>query len=90
MATVSVMVTVSVLSPLSTTCVVTQLDVHQFTKSDDDWPAYAPQVDAWTRAFARSRPAGRVVELATGIPTRFDPGEVGNWVFVSERARDAA
>jgi glycosyltransferase involved in cell wall biosynthesis len=55
----------------------------------DDWPAYAPHVDAWTRAFKRQRPVGRLVELASGIPTRFDPGAVAQWVFVSEQARAA-
>jgi glycogen(starch) synthase len=50
----------------------------------DDWFAYADEVDAWTRAFARRPRLGRAVERLTGVPTRPVPGEaIGAWVFLS-------
>jgi len=60
----------------------------------DDWFAYAPEVDAWARAFRRRPRLGRAVEALTGIPTRPDPvAAIDSWVFLSEelrgRARDA-
>lgn len=50
----------------------------------DDWFAYAHEVDAWTRAFARRPRLARAVGAATRLPTRPDPGAaIGSWVFLS-------
>ena len=57
----------------------------------DDWWSYAPEVDAWTRAFARRPALGRAVEAVTRVPTRADPaGAIGSWVFLSEELRSRA
>ena len=50
----------------------------------DDWFAYAHEVDAWTRAFAKRPRLARAVGAATRLPTRPDPGAaIGSWVFLS-------
>jgi glycosyltransferase involved in cell wall biosynthesis len=53
----------------------------------DAWVVYGRQVDAWTAAW-RSRPRlAPVAERLTRVPTRFDPGAVGEWSFNSEVLR---
>jgi glycogen(starch) synthase len=55
----------------------------------DDWFLYGPVVDQWTRMFARRpwlAPLGRLA----GVPTRFDPGPAGRWLFVSDFVRRRA
>ncbi|HEX8649136.1 MAG TPA: glycosyltransferase [Thermoleophilaceae bacterium] len=50
----------------------------------DDWFAYAPEVDAWTRAFGRRPRLARAVGAVTRLPTRPDPAAaIGSWVFLS-------
>ena len=57
----------------------------------DDWWAYAGQVDAWTRAFAKRRTLGRAAAAVTRVPTRADPVDaIGSWVFLSEELRNRA
>jgi glycosyltransferase involved in cell wall biosynthesis len=59
----------------------------------DNWPAYAQQLDAWSRLF-RGRPgmvAGRLVERLTGVPCLLpDMGAMGACCFNSETMRQAA
>ena len=60
----------------------------------DDWFAYAGEVDAWTRAFAKRPRLASAIGAATRLPTRPDPGAaIDSWVFLSEelagRATDA-
>jgi glycosyltransferase involved in cell wall biosynthesis len=56
----------------------------------DDWLLYAPEVDAWTRAFARRPWLRGPVRMATGIPTSVDLEAVGPALFPSARTRDRA
>jgi glycogen synthase len=56
----------------------------------DEWPAYAPKVDAWHRAAARSGLQAWLGERLTGTPARFDVGAAGTWLFVSEMVRATA
>ena len=57
----------------------------------DDWFAYGPEVDAWTRMWARRPRAARVVGAATRLPTRIDlSGAIGSWVFLSEHLAERA
>jgi glycogen synthase len=53
----------------------------------DDWLTYQPPGDAWLRVFARRPRLGRIVERATGIPTRVDFAAAATYVFVSETLR---
>jgi glycosyltransferase involved in cell wall biosynthesis len=60
----------------------------------DEWPVYAPLLDAWSRLFARPhvpRALGRAVTAVSGIPTLL-PADAwpGAYCFVSESARFAA
>jgi glycosyltransferase involved in cell wall biosynthesis len=55
----------------------------------DDWMRYAARVDLWTRIFDRRPWLGPLGRLA-GIPTRFEPGRAGRWLFVSNFLRRAA
>ncbi|WP_354702358.1 radical SAM domain-containing protein [Paraconexibacter sp. AEG42_29] len=56
----------------------------------DYWLQYGPDVDGWMRAF-KSRPRlGRVVDRATGLPTRVLLGRDMSYVFVSETVRGRA
>jgi glycosyltransferase involved in cell wall biosynthesis len=56
----------------------------------DDWLLYGPEVDAWTRIFARRPLLGRLVGRAGGITTRLDLGAVGPVLFPSETTRRRA
>jgi glycogen(starch) synthase len=56
----------------------------------DDWLVYAPVVDQWTRVFARRPRLGALVERRTGLDTRFEPGAVSRWLFVSRFTRERA
>ena len=59
----------------------------------DEWPAYAPHLDAWSRLFRGRvrRPAGRVVRSLTGLPTLVpDIGAAATCLFYSESMRQAA
>lgn len=56
----------------------------------ENWMVYADQVDAWMRLFSRLRPLRGAAALATGIPTRFDPGSAARWLFISEHIRRRA
>jgi glycogen(starch) synthase len=56
----------------------------------DDWLLYAPEVDAWTRAFARRPWLRGPVRMATGLPTNVDLEAVGPALFPSARTRDRA
>lgn len=58
----------------------------------DDWLSYAPELDAWSRAFRRlPRPlatlAGRLLGLPTVTP---DVGAIGDLCFISEVTRARA
>ena len=58
---------------------------------NDDWVAYGPDVDGWTRAFATYlRPLAAAAAVLTGIPTRFETGAVAEWVFCSDSVRRGA
>jgi glycogen(starch) synthase len=57
----------------------------------DDWWSYAPDVDAWTRAFARRPRLARAAAGLTRIPARTDlVAAIGSWVFLSEDLRERA
>jgi len=56
----------------------------------DDWLAYAPVVDGWTRAFSHRPRLGRVAEVTSGVPTRVDLGRLGPSLFLSETVRRRA
>jgi glycogen(starch) synthase len=58
----------------------------------DDWPAYAPRVDGWTRCWRRplARPAAPVAERLTGVPARLDLDRAARWTFVSDHMLAAA
>lgn len=56
----------------------------------DDWMLYGPEVDAWTRFFARRPALAPLAERLTGIPARPDPGPAALWLFVSEFLRRRA
>ena len=58
----------------------------------DDWLSYAPELDAWSRAFRRlprplARLAGAVLRLPTVVP---DLGPTGTLCFISEATRTRA
>lgn len=54
----------------------------------DEWPAYAPRVDAWTRLFAARTRLRRLTETLTGLVCRMPDLERANAVcFVSEAVR---
>jgi glycosyltransferase involved in cell wall biosynthesis len=54
----------------------------------DNWMAYAPLQDAWSRSFAqRPRVLARAVELLVGVPTRLEVGPAARWLFISETLR---
>jgi glycosyltransferase involved in cell wall biosynthesis len=58
----------------------------------DQWLDYGRSTDQWTRMFHLPvlRPAGRVVQALSGLPTRVDYGAAGRYVFVSGFIRDRA
>jgi glycosyltransferase involved in cell wall biosynthesis len=51
---------------------------------------YGPEVDAWSRIFARRPRLATLADRLTGIPTRLDPDAAGSWLFVSESVRRKA
>lgn len=54
----------------------------------DDWPAYARNLDPWTRVWRRAGPLGGVGELLTRVPTTVpDLDPTGSWCFISEVTR---
>jgi glycogen(starch) synthase len=58
----------------------------------DDWLSYAPELDAWSRAFRRlprpvAQAAGAVLRLPTVVP---DLGPTGSFCFISETTRRRA
>ncbi len=55
----------------------------------DAWPAYASEVDAWTRLCRRAGPAAGAVGRLTGLPTRLALETVSRWSFNSAWLRDA-
>jgi glycosyltransferase involved in cell wall biosynthesis len=55
----------------------------------DDWMLYGPDRDLWTRMFGR-RPWLAPLGERTGIPTVFEPGPAGRWLFLSEYTRRRA
>ena len=56
----------------------------------ENWMVYAAQVDAWMRLAGRLGPARVPLALASGIPTRFEPGRAARWLFISEHVRRRA
>jgi glycosyltransferase involved in cell wall biosynthesis len=56
----------------------------------DDWLCYGPTLDAWMRMFRRRPLLGRVVGLATGVPTRLAGLDGASFCFVSEFTRTTA
>lgn len=55
----------------------------------DDWPAYARQLDPWTRACGRLPGLARLVELVTRLPARLpDLDRSGMFCFISEVTRE--
>lgn len=54
----------------------------------DEWPWYAPNLDAWMRLFAGRPRAARIVRAATGVPTSLPDLEPNAaFVYVSEMIR---
>jgi glycosyltransferase involved in cell wall biosynthesis len=58
----------------------------------DQWLDYGRATDQWLRMFypAVTRPAARLVQTVTGLPTRVDYGAAGRYVFVSDFIRRRA
>ncbi len=56
----------------------------------DDWLLYGPEVDQWLHDLRRFPGLRRPARLLTGVPTSFEPGRVGSWLFPSEALRRAA
>jgi len=58
----------------------------------DDWLAYGPRVDPWTRAFRGPRRgrAAPAAERVLGVPARVDLARASAYVFVSEFTRRRA
>ncbi len=57
----------------------------------DDWIAYGPSVDAWTRRSQRLPAAlARIAEHLGGVPARLELDRAARWIFISEYARRAA
>jgi glycogen(starch) synthase len=56
----------------------------------DDWLRYGPEVDGWTRLFARRAWAAPLAEAITGVPTGVAWDGVGSWLFMSEAVRRRA
>jgi len=61
----------------------------------DDWLSYGPEVDGWMRLFdgrrAAFRPAARLAERVTGIPTHLpDLAAAATFCFVSDSTRRRA
>ena len=56
----------------------------------DDWPCYAPSVDAWMRPLRTRRHLARVVRLLTGLEVDLPPlDSAGTGCFVSQFLLDA-
>jgi glycogen(starch) synthase len=56
-----------------------------------DWLVHGPEMDAWTRAFARRPTLGRVTRRLTGLPTTVaDLGEAATFCFISDALRAEA
>jgi glycogen(starch) synthase len=57
----------------------------------DEWPVYAPRLDAWSRVIVRHRHLGRLVRATTGLPGRLpDLDTIGPTCFASETVRRKA
>jgi glycosyltransferase involved in cell wall biosynthesis len=57
----------------------------------DEWPAYGPEVDGWTRHWSGwRRPMGAAAERSTGIPTRLELERAAVWSFSSAYTRSVA
>jgi glycosyltransferase involved in cell wall biosynthesis len=58
----------------------------------DQWLDYGRETDQWLRLFRASarRPAARLIDALTGLPTRVDYGTAGRYVFVSDFIRRRA
>jgi glycosyltransferase involved in cell wall biosynthesis len=57
----------------------------------DDWLAYGPQVDAWSRRFiGLGRLAARPAERLTGLPARLSPDRAARWSMNSRHTLEAA
>lgn len=55
----------------------------------DEWPIYAPNVDAWMSSWSRRPLLARTVGRVTGVPTTVPPlPETGRLTFVSGYLRD--
>lgn len=54
----------------------------------DEWPIYAPRIDAWTRAFARRRLLAALARRITGLPTTLaDLGADAAFLYISDTIR---
>lgn len=57
----------------------------------DEWLAYGPAVDGWTRRFRGRRAAlAPFAERLTGVPAIAEPAIAARWVFISEHLRSEA
>ena len=56
----------------------------------DEWPVYAPAMDAWSRAVATRPALAAVVRAGTGLPCRLPDLDRTEVVFVSEAMRAKA
>jgi glycosyltransferase involved in cell wall biosynthesis len=50
----------------------------------DEWMAWGPRMDAWSRPFARRPRLAAAAERLTGLPARPRLGEAATWLFNSE------
>jgi glycogen(starch) synthase len=69
-----------------------EMDVPVVYVLADDWPNYAPELDAWSRRFRGQRraAAGRWFTRLTGIPTTTsDFSELGACIFYSRSTMEA-
>lgn len=57
----------------------------------DEWPAYGPEVDGWTRHWSGyRRPLAAAAERSSGIPTRLALERAAVWSFNSAYTRSVA
>ncbi len=56
----------------------------------DDWMAYGPLVDHWTRTWRRVRALAPLAARVTSLPTTLDLSASARWLFASEHTRAEA
>ena len=78
--------------PLSAVVRLTERRVPTLFVVADAWPVRSPGADPWVAPFSGSaarRSIGRLMAVATGVPTAAPPwDQLGRWVFCSASLRD--